>query len=75
MFGLVTGGWLLARSALAAHRLAGVERGRGRFLAEKVATADFYCRELLPQAAGLLPAATAGAAPLFRVDLATATLG
>jgi alkylation response protein AidB-like acyl-CoA dehydrogenase len=75
MFGLVVGGWLLARSALAAHKLAGSGPGNDRFLADKIATADFYCRQLLPEASGLLPATTAGAAPLFRVDLATASLG
>ncbi|MDP9074734.1 MAG: acyl-CoA dehydrogenase [Actinomycetota bacterium] len=74
IFGLVVGGWLLARSALAAHRLRDTGADR-RFLADKIATADFYCRELLPEVAGLLPAVTAGAAPLFGVDLATTTLG
>jgi hypothetical protein len=31
--------------------------------------------QLLPQAAGLLPAVTAGAGPLFQVDLGSATPG
>jgi alkylation response protein AidB-like acyl-CoA dehydrogenase len=113
MFGLVLGGWLLARSALAASRLAGgaagADGGAGAgaaggaaaggagaaaaggagsgagagaagaldraFLADKVATARFYCQELLPEAAGLLPAVTAGAAPLYAVDLESVKLG
>jgi len=70
LFGAVTGGWLLARSALAAQRLqsAGADSHAG-FLSDKVATAGFYCQQLLPEAFGLLPAITAGAAPLFAVDL------
>jgi alkylation response protein AidB-like acyl-CoA dehydrogenase len=63
MAGLVTGGWLLARSALAAQRA--IDAGSGSdFLEQKVVTARFYCDQLLPQAAGLLPAVTAGPADL-----------
>jgi alkylation response protein AidB-like acyl-CoA dehydrogenase len=94
LFGLVTGGWLLARSALAAHRslasraseasgasasgaTASLAEGGSdaEFLSDKVATARFYCQQLLPEAAGLLPAIMAGAAPLYAVDLKSATLG
>ena len=74
--GLVIGGWLLARSALAASRLL---RNAGSsdavFLQEKISTARFYTGQLLPQAASLLPAVTAGAGPLFQIDLSTASLG
>ncbi len=62
MAGLVTGAWMLARSALAAVRLA--ESGDtvygGEFLAQKAVTARFYATQLLPQVAGLLDAVTAG---------------
>ena len=79
MFGLVTGGWLLARSALAAHRLlaggGGGGDGDAGFLAQKIATARFYCQELLPEAVGLLPAVTAGAALLYAVDLEASPAG
>ena len=76
MSGLVIGGWLLARSALAASRLLPDARGsEAAFLQEKIGTARFYAGQLLPQAAGLLPAVTAGAGPLFQVDLSSATLG
>ena len=62
MFGLVIGGWLLARSALAASRLLHNASGSDAvFLQEKINTARFYAEQLLPQAAGLLPAVTAGA--------------
>ena len=79
--GLVIGGWLLARSALAASRLlrdGGSDAGGGSdaiFLREKIGTARFYAEQLLPQTAGLLPAVTAGAGPLFQVDLSRAVLG
>ncbi len=60
MFGLCLGGWLMARSALAAA--AGVDAE----LAEaKLVTARFYAEQLLPQAGGLYSAVTAGARDLF----------
>lgn len=68
--GLVIGGWLMARSALAASRLLGTADGAdAAFFQEKIATACFYAGQLLPLAAGLLPAVTVGAEPLFRIDL------
>jgi alkylation response protein AidB-like acyl-CoA dehydrogenase len=74
--GLVIGGWLLARSALAASGLLRDASGSDTvFLQDKIATARFYAEQLLPQAAGLLPAVTAGAGQLFEVDLSKATLG
>ena len=75
MSGLVIGGWLMARSALAASRLLpGASDSDAVFLREKIGTARFYTGQLLPQAAGLLPAVTAGAGPLFQIDLSSATL-
>jgi hypothetical protein len=59
MCGLVTGGWLLARSAVAAQR----RRDAGDtspLLEQKIVTARFYCDQLLPQAAGLVASVTAG---------------
>ena len=76
LFGQVIGGWLLARSALAASRLLHKAGGCDTvFLQDKIGIARFYAGQLLPQAAGLLPAITAGAGPLFEVDLSRATLG
>ncbi len=75
LFGLVIGGWLLARSALAASRLQQDASGSdAAYLQEKIGTARFYAGQLLPQAPGLLPAVTAGAGPLFKVDLTRARL-
>ncbi|HET6836360.1 MAG TPA: acyl-CoA dehydrogenase [Acidimicrobiales bacterium] len=64
MCGIVTGGWLLARSAQAAVRALDEGRGDSGFLRQKVVTARFYAEQLLPQAAGLAPAVTAGPADL-----------
>ena len=56
LFATTLGGFVLARSALAA---------RGTALAEsKRASAAFFVGQLLPPAAALLPAVTAGSAPL-----------
>ena len=57
MMGIVTGGWLLTRAALAAAEL---RRGDGggfdaEFLEQKLVTARFFATQVLPQAAGLLP--------------------
>jgi len=74
--GLVIGGWLMARSALAARQLLRNASGPDAvFLQDKISTALFYTDQLLPQAAGLLPAVTAGAEQLFRIDLSSTTLG
>ncbi|HET9547479.1 MAG TPA: acyl-CoA dehydrogenase, partial [Desertimonas sp.] len=67
MAGIVTGGWLLTKSALAAAELLGTG-GNGfstEFLEQKLVTARFFATQLLPQAAGLLPVITAGAGDLF----------
>jgi hypothetical protein len=67
MIGIVTGGWLLTRAALAAAALAeGDHDGfRPEFLAQKLVTARFYATQILPTAAGLLSAVTAGPADLY----------
>jgi alkylation response protein AidB-like acyl-CoA dehydrogenase len=58
MFATTVGGFLLARSALAA-------KAAGDRLAEaRLASARFYAAQLLPPASALLPAVTAGCAPL-----------
>ncbi len=66
MFGIVTGGWLLAKGALAASKE--LEERSDPFLRAKIATAHFYCTQLLPRAAGLMPAVIAGAGDLFEIE-------
>ncbi|MCW5752401.1 MAG: acyl-CoA dehydrogenase [Alphaproteobacteria bacterium] len=70
MFGIVTGGYLLARAALAAQRALGGRPG-DRFLKEKIATAAFYAEQILPQGTALLGPVTAGAGRLREVALET----
>jgi alkylation response protein AidB-like acyl-CoA dehydrogenase len=65
MCGIVTGGWLLARSAQAAQRRLDAGEGDAEFLRQKLLTAKFYAEQLLPQAAGLAPSVTAGPADLL----------
>ncbi|MEY2570279.1 MAG: 3-(methylsulfanyl)propanoyl-CoA dehydrogenase, partial [Acidimicrobiaceae bacterium] len=62
-WGIVIGGWVLARQALAA--LPGASGDES--LAAKLTTARFYCEQLLPQAAGLAAAVTAGADRLLEL--------
>ena len=63
IWGLVVGGWLMAKSALAARGLDddGVAE-------TQLPLARFYAEQLLPQAAGLVGAATAGSRDLFALD-------
>jgi acyl-CoA dehydrogenase len=61
-FGTVLGGWLMARTAVAA--LGEPPGFDSSFLAEKVTTARFYGEQLLPMANGLAPAVKGGASLL-----------
>ena len=67
MFGTTVGGWLLGKSALAAHRLLAEGAGDTEFLEAKIVTAHFYATQLLPQVHGLLPAVMAGAHDLYAI--------
>jgi hypothetical protein len=69
MFGTVLGGWFHLRSAVAASSLLLAGEGDAGFLDGRIGTARFYCRQLLPQASGLLPAVLAP-----ETDLAVAGL-
>ena len=69
MFGLVTGGWTMARQAAAATaELAGGSEDEA-FLKAKVTTARFYCEQFLPQVRGLLAAVTAGQEILYEAGV------
>jgi 3-(methylthio)propanoyl-CoA dehydrogenase len=68
LFGIVTGGWLMARQALAATQRLAVSSTDADFLRAKLVTAHFYCEQLLPQASGLLSAVTAGAGDLLALS-------
>jgi 3-(methylthio)propanoyl-CoA dehydrogenase len=68
MFGQVAGGWLLARSALAALGDLADAGADEDFLRAKITTARFYADNLLPLATSLLPAVTAGSDDLFAIS-------
>ncbi len=68
MFGTVVGGWMMAKSGLAARRLLDAGEGDAEFLQAKVATARFYGEQILPEAASLLGAVTAGASVLYEAE-------
>jgi len=57
--GTVVGGWLMARSALAAHRKLPNSKDRP-FLEAKIITARFYADHILPRANAFLPEITRG---------------
>ncbi len=64
LFGVVAGGVMMAKSALAAH---GKDKS-DKFLAAKIATARFYADQLLPKASGLAVAVTEGHAVVVSLD-------
>ena len=71
LFSMVTAGWLMSRSALAAtaRLTAGpADEAEARWLRSKVVTARFFCEQLPPPAVGLVASITAGADPLFALD-------
>jgi hypothetical protein len=68
MFGTVLGGWFHLRSATAASMLISGGQGDPTFLNGRIGLGRFYCRQLLPQASGLLPAVLAPEADLEFVN-------
>ena len=61
LFGLVAGGWLMARSGLAARRqLSAGANGDARYLEAKLVTVRHYADHVLTQAPSLLDTITAG---------------
>jgi 3-(methylthio)propanoyl-CoA dehydrogenase len=73
MLAVTTGGWLMARQALAAQRRLrddGDDAGRA-FHEGKLAVARFFCEQLLGEVQGLSRQVTSGVEPLDRVDPAT----
>jgi alkylation response protein AidB-like acyl-CoA dehydrogenase len=60
LWGLVAGGWQMARAALIAAQRMGNSESDAEFMRAKIATAVFYAECLLPQADGLARAITDG---------------
>ncbi|MCU1414309.1 MAG: hypothetical protein JWN80_1649 [Microbacteriaceae bacterium] len=63
MWGLIVGGWLLAKSAVVAATLDDASQAE-----QQLVLARFFAEQLLPQAGGLFGAATAGSDDLFALD-------
>ncbi|WP_419918609.1 acyl-CoA dehydrogenase [Candidatus Poriferisocius sp.] len=64
MMGITIGGWIMARTWEAAHRLGPTEPHRSGFWTAKQTSSRFYLDQILPMAPALLPAATSGIAAL-----------
>ena len=68
MFGIVLGGWLLARqAAVAAERLTAGE-GDPAYFKAKIVTARFFAEQVVPQATALLGPVTRGGALLYALS-------
>jgi len=60
LFGIVTGGWLLAKGAIAAHRALAEHAGKPEPLRARIMTARFFAEHRLARAPGLVSAVAAG---------------
>jgi hypothetical protein len=67
-FGVVAGGWQLARAALVSCRHLAQGRGNAVFLRGKLTSAGFYATHVLPQAAGLVETALHGGASVMAME-------
>ena len=68
LMGAVTGGWLMARAALAAQQYLARGDGNRAFHQAKLLTARFYAEHVLATAPSLLPA-VAGGSTVMAFDL------
>jgi 3-(methylthio)propanoyl-CoA dehydrogenase len=69
MFGILMGGYLLARQArIAGERIAGGATKNLPFLRAKLVTASFFVAQIVPQISALLDMATAGAGALYAIS-------
>jgi 3-(methylthio)propanoyl-CoA dehydrogenase len=68
MFGMVTGGFLLAKGAVAAIDAASDQDAGDEFHMSRLAVAMFFAEQMLPQAEGLLGAVMAGEDILYTLN-------
>lgn len=68
LFGVVAGGWQLARAALVAQHLLSRGEGDPRFLKRKISTARFFADHVLPQSSGLAWTLQHGAGAVLEFD-------
>jgi 3-(methylthio)propanoyl-CoA dehydrogenase len=70
-FGIVSGGWQMARAALAAARSLKQGRGKAAFLQAKLNSACFYAAHVLPQAVALEQVVVLGGQSVMAMDEAS----
>ncbi|MCK2094792.1 acyl-CoA dehydrogenase [Thauera aromatica] len=68
LLGIVTGGWQLARAALAARRRLDAGEGEADFYRAKIVSARFYADHVMAQAPGLAYTVVNGAAGALELD-------
>jgi len=68
LFGIVAGGWQMARAALVAQRQLASGEGDAAFLQAKLLTARFYADQVLSAAPGLAHAVVAGATAVLAFE-------
>jgi 3-(methylthio)propanoyl-CoA dehydrogenase len=68
LFGIVAGGWQMARAALAAQAKLAAGDGEAPFYKAKIATAGFYADHILTQAPGLRNAIVNGSAGVLALE-------
>jgi alkylation response protein AidB-like acyl-CoA dehydrogenase len=67
-FGVVLGGWHMARAALVAQRHLEVAQGHTQFMLAKVASARYYATNILPQAIAYANVAREGGASVMEME-------
>ncbi|MCB2099163.1 MAG: acyl-CoA dehydrogenase [Parvularculaceae bacterium] len=67
LWGVTLGGWLMARSTLAAQAALAAGESDAAFLRDKIVTANFFGERILPRAAAYEAETTAGAASLMAI--------
>ncbi|MGD9800013.1 MAG: acyl-CoA dehydrogenase [Parvularculaceae bacterium] len=67
LWGVTLGGWLMARSTLAAQAALAAGESDTAFLRDKIVTANFFGERILPRAAAYEAETTAGAASLMAI--------
>lgn len=68
LFGIVSGGWLMAKASVIAQKKLAANEGDAEFYKAKIATTRFYADHVLSQAPGLSLTVTQGAEGVMALD-------
>ena len=68
LFGIVAGGWVMARAAVIAHDKLSDAKSDARFLSAKIITARFYAEHILTGARGFADTVLSGSASVLALD-------